>query len=132
MFYFTSFHGNKESLLYYFYLSLYKVFLGETEDREITDGMPISTLNNNRISAWFQDFVAPFHTYIRVWYSIICSNTIKYFDTDRLILESKIQVSIFNKTHLTSESTITIKDNCIREFTFTSKKTKIQAKWLNT
>lgn len=131
MFYFTSFYGSEKSLLYYFYLSVYKVFFGESDDREIKDAMPLNTLKNHKTGVWLQDFIAPFHTFIRVWYSMIPGYTINLLDTETIILKSAIQVSILGKSRISSQSTITLHENFIKEFTYKSKKTNIQAKWLN-
>jgi len=131
MFYFTSFFGDEESLLYYFYLSAYKVFLGASAADEIKDVLPINTLKNNRIGAWLQDFVAPFVTCIHIWYTLKAEFTSTLSKTEMITLRSQIQVSVFKKIQQTSESTITVKDNCIQEFTYKSKKTNIHAKWLN-
>lgn len=131
MFYFTAFYGNKKSLLYYFYLSAYKVFLGDFDNVEMNDEMPLNIIRNKKISIWLHDFIAPFYTYIRVWHSIKPEYTNNLFDTEMLVLKSKIQVSVFGKTSTDSDSMITLKENCIKEFTYEKRKTKIQAKWLN-
>jgi len=131
MFYFTAFYGNKESLLYYFYLSAYKVFLGDNVNDEMNDAMPLSIIRNKRIGLWLQDFIAPFYTFIRVWHSIKSEYTDNLFDTKTLILESKIQVSFFGKAGKEGNGRITLKNNRIQEFTYETGKTKIQAKWLN-
>jgi len=131
MFYFTAFYGNKESLLYYFYLSAYKVFLGDIENGEMKEALPLSIIRNKKIGIWLQDFIAPFYTYIRVWHSIKPEYADNLFDTEMLILKSEIQVSVFGKVSTESNSTITLKENCIMEFTYETNKTKIQAKWLN-
>lgn len=131
MFYFTAFYGNKESLLYYFYLSAYKVFLGDIDNAEMNDAMPLSIIRNKKISVWLHDFIAPFYTYIRVWHSIKPEYSNNLLDVGLLILKSKIQVSVFGKTHTDSDSMITLKENCVKEFTYETNKTKIQAKWLN-
>jgi len=129
MFYFTAFYGNTNSLLYYFYLSAYKVFLGDLEMDEIQDAMPLNVARNKKFSCWMHDFIAPFYSFIKVVYSVRRENTNNLFEVDLLTLKSKIQVSLFGKAETESESTITLKENCIREFTFETKKTKIQAKW---
>ena len=129
MFYFTAFYGKTNSLLYYFYLSAYKVFLGDMDINEMNDALPLHVARNKRLTRWLHDFVAPFYTYIRVWYSVKREGTNNILDADLLTLISKIQVSVFGKTETQSESTIVLKDNCIREFTFESGKIKIKAKW---
>jgi len=131
MFYFTAFYGNKESLLYYFYLLAYKVFLGDNVNGEIIDAMPLSIIHNKRIGLWLQDFIAPFYTFIQVWHSIKSESTDNLFDTEALILKSKIQVSFFGKVSKEGNGRILLKDNRIQEFTYETGKTKTQAKWLN-
>jgi urea transporter len=97
MFYFTTFYGNKKSLLYYFYLSAFKVFLGEMDTQEVKDAMPLSIIKNKKISLWLNDFIAPFYSFISVLYSIKLDSTDHQFDTTSLVLKSKIQLSIFGK-----------------------------------
>jgi urea transporter/murein DD-endopeptidase MepM/ murein hydrolase activator NlpD len=129
MFYFTAFYGKKDSLLYYFYLSAYKVFLGNLDTDGMDNAMPLSIIRNKHLRIGLQDFIAPFCTYVRAWHSIKQAYTDDLSDSELLILKSKIQASIFGKIHPESESVITLKRNCIQEFTYETKKTKIQAKW---
>ena len=131
MFYFTAFYGNKESLLYYFYLTAYKVFLGELYHAEMEDTMPLNIIRNKKISIWLHDFIAPFHSYIRVWHSIKPEVINNLFDADSLILKSEIKVSVFGKTRIDSTGMITLEKNCIKAFSYETKKTKIEAEWLN-
>ena len=60
MFYFTSFYGDHKSLLYYFYLTAYKVLLGYYPNIEIDDLFPLHIIRKNRMSLWIHDFIAPF------------------------------------------------------------------------
>jgi hypothetical protein len=118
-----------DSLLYYFYLSAYKVFLGNLDTDGMDNAMPLSIIRNKHLRIGLQDFIAPFCTYVRAWHSIKQAYTDDLSDSELLILKSKIQASIFGKIHPESESVITLKRNCIQEFTYETKKTKIQAKW---
>jgi hypothetical protein len=131
MFYFTAFYGNKKSLLYYFYLSAYKVFLGNPDGTEVKDALPINILRNKSVSIWLHDFVAPFYNYIRAGYTIRVAATDNPFDTGLLILKSEIQVSVFGKTRTDSRSTLTLQENCIKEFSFVTTKTNIKATCIN-
>ena len=131
MFYFTAFYGNKKSLLYYFHLAAYKVFLGDMQGTEMNDSLPLSFIRNKKISIWLHDFIAPFTTYIRVWHSIKPEYSHNLLDAELLILKSKIEVSVFGKKYTESESVITSKENCIKEFTYETNKIKIYAKCLN-
>ena len=131
MFYFTAFYGNKESLLYYFYLAAYKVFFGNVERLEVKDAMPLNIIQHKKIGLWLQDFIAPFYTYMRVWHSMIVETNDSSFETDTLTLRSKIQVSFFGKTRNESLSTIVLKQHAIQEFTFETNNKKIEAKCIN-
>ena len=131
MFYFTAFYGNKKSLLYYFYLSVYKVFLGNPDAGEVRDDMPLNIIRNKKASIWLHDFVAPFYTYIRTAYSIKVESSDNPFDTEWLILKSEIQVSVMGKARIESSSAITLSEDCIKEFSYESLKTNIKAICIN-
>jgi hypothetical protein len=107
------------------------VFLCDIENAEINDSLPVSVIKNKKAGIWLHDFIAPFHTYINAWHSIKPEYADHLVDTDVLILRSKIQVSVFGKISSESSSRITLKENCIKEFTYETNKTKIEAKWLN-
>ena len=126
-FYFTAFYGNKESLLYYFYLSAYKVFLGDMEKMELQDSMPLNFVSKNRVSSWLHDFVAPFHSYMRIWFTICTESSDSPFDTETISYKSSIQNSVFGKPHTESNSTITLDRNGIRAFSYRSSKAQIEA-----
>ncbi len=131
MFYFTAFYGNKDSLLYYFYLSAYKVFFDDAKTVEMRDAMPLNIILNKKISIWLQDFISPFYTYIRIWHSIKTASSDVFFNSGLVTLYSKIQVSVFGRTSTDSNSIIKLKNNCITEFSYETTKTKIEAKWLD-
>jgi urea transporter/murein DD-endopeptidase MepM/ murein hydrolase activator NlpD len=66
--YFTSFQGDRTSLLYYFYLGAHKVLLSYFEGMEITDKLPIEGFHSG-LSKITQDFIAPFNIYLRADYT---------------------------------------------------------------
>jgi len=131
MFYFTAFYGDKKSLLYYFYLSAYKVFLVNPVAVEVSDVMPLSTIRNKKTRIWLHDFIAPFFTYIKVVYTVGVSATDTIFDTGSITLASGIDVTLWGKSRKESNSIITVQDNCIKEFSFQSAKTQIKATCIN-
>ena len=132
MFYFTAFYGDKNSLLYYFYLSAYKVFLGNAENIVVKDAMPLNILRSNKISIWLHDFIAPFHNYIHAGYTIQTESKTNQLDTRAILLKSDIDISILRKIQHESSSKITVKDNSIAGFSFESTRTKIVATCVNT
>jgi urea transporter/murein DD-endopeptidase MepM/ murein hydrolase activator NlpD len=127
MFYFTNFYGNKDSLLYYFYLTAYKVYLANADNQEIKEAMPLNIIQHNQLNIWIQDFVAPFFTFIKVWHSINEKLNDNPFDTKKLVLKSEINSSVFRKTQREITGSITLQENIISEFTFETSKTKIKA-----
>ena len=131
MFYFTAFYGNKKSLLYYFYLSAYKIFLGNNTQIEIEDSLPLNLINKAKIAVWLHDFIAPFHNFMKVKFKSsmlisehsLGSGTAKY--------ASSINFFTQGKASNTSNSTITITEKGITEFEYLSEITKIKAKCTN-
>ena len=107
------------------------MFLCDIENAEINDSLPISVVKNKKAGIWLHDIIAPFHTYIKAWHSIKPEYAGHLIDTEELILRSKIQVSIFGIISTESSSRITLNENCIKEFTYETNKTKIEAKWLS-
>ncbi len=128
MFYFTAFYGNKKSLLYYFYLSAYKVFLGPMDSFVLHDRMPLNNITHKRTSIWLHDFIAPFYNYIRTEFSIHLESNENPFETEALVLKSEVNVKVMRKTRKESNSSIVVGDDCIREFSYASANTNITAK----
>ena len=62
--YFTHFEGNKNSLLFYFYLGAYKVITGFYKGLKITDNYPIHMMNSKGL-VFIQDFIAPFYLFVK-------------------------------------------------------------------
>ncbi|MBU1011629.1 MAG: hypothetical protein KKG99_01370, partial [Bacteroidetes bacterium] len=114
VFYFTHFLGNKDSLLYYFYLGLNKVVTGFYKDMEIVDDYPLSILKRSFITI-IQDFIAPFYLFIKAKYSI------KYIRLKEDILNSSIE--------LLSNAKLSIAKNIIKEYKF---KTTIENQQIRT
>jgi len=131
MFYFTSFYGDTKSLLYYFYLSAYKVFLGNFENNEVQDAMPLSVIRQSKIKLMLHDFVAPFYNYMKVRYSIKTANSDNYMDTRKLTLVSDIKISTLGKTKNDSASSILIVKDTIQEFIYKTSKFNIHATCIN-
>ncbi len=65
--YFTSFEGEKDSLLYYFYLSAFKIFIGDYRSVTIHDTYPIHILFKG-LTKYIQDFIAPYYQYCKADY----------------------------------------------------------------
>lgn len=131
-FYFTTFYGNKKSLLYYFYLSAFKVLLGYYENLEITDELALSSVYNKNLLVWLHDFIAPFTKRIRACYSILPTETDDAVMPQHLKLSSKIDLKIFGRIQNESTSTIILKNNRINMFSYENNRIKIEAQCVDT
>ncbi len=67
-FYFTSFFGNRSSLLYLFYLAAFKVIFTPDEHTAADDVYPLD-LRGNTVNLWLHDLISPFYRYISRQYS---------------------------------------------------------------
>ena len=131
MFYFTTFYGDKTSLLYYFYLVAHKVILGYYEDLEIRDELPLNIMFNGKVKMWLHDFIAPFVNRIHACYSLKFVNADNIFDPAQLTMESKIYMVAFGKTRSESSGSITLEKSRISNFTYNNNNIKIEAKCIS-
>ena len=131
MFYFTTFYGNKNSLLYYFYLTAFKVLLGYHKDLAVTDVLPLSTIRNKNWMVWLYDFIAPFTNRLVVNYTVKQHGSDNLFQPQTLTLLSRIESSFFGKIQGESHGSILLNNNRIEKFSFSQKKIKIEAKCTN-
>jgi murein DD-endopeptidase MepM/ murein hydrolase activator NlpD len=127
LFYFTSFYGDHESLLYYFYLTAYKVLLGYYENIEITDTFPLHILRKNKISLWLNDLIAPFYQFLKVQYSNKPVSSDSPVNPDTIQLSAKIHLSYFSEKKTEGTGTILLSENHLKEFSLESYKLKIWA-----
>jgi hypothetical protein len=132
IFYFTAFYGDKNSLLYYFYLTAYKVLLGYYENVEVRDELPLTSIFNKNGIMWLYDFVAPFANRIHALFTISPTATDDAGNPATLTLASKIDLTVYGRIHQESKGSITLKNNRIEEFTYQNRKIKIEAKCADT
>jgi urea transporter len=131
MFYFTSFYGNRNSLLYYFYLTAYKVLLGFYPNIEIADLFPLHIIKKNKLSLWLHDIIAPFYQYLKAQYLFKAAASDSSVNPTRINLSSLIYISSFQARKAEGSGTILLDENKIKEFSFETFKTKIWAQSLN-
>lgn len=127
MFYFTAFYGNKNSLLYYYYLSAYKIFMGD-RSTDIHDFLPLNVLKFPLVLKWMQDFVAPFFYFVRIKFQSKTQYANNALNTGVVVFSTQIESQLFNRKTQISNSTITINNKGLAEFQYQSKQLKINAK----
>ena len=127
MFYFTSFYGDHNSLLYYFYLTAYKIFLCYYPNIEIEDLFPLHIIKKNKFSLWLHDIIAPFYQYLKVHYlnKTIWSDI--SVNPTQIKLSTHINISSFKTKKAEGSGIILLAENKIKEFSFETFNTKIWA-----
>jgi murein DD-endopeptidase MepM/ murein hydrolase activator NlpD len=90
IFYFTHFEGQRNSLLYYFYLALYKVQLGFYQDLSVEDHFPTDHLVDRRY-LFLHDVVAPFITLLKARYLITYSSVDSKISPENIELRSRAE-----------------------------------------
>ncbi len=88
VFFFYDFYGDRNSLLYYFFLACYKVPLGFYENLKVEDSIALH-LVFKKSDLFLQDFISPFYTYLYSKYSL------NYYEIDNSISPSKIILQSF-------------------------------------
>jgi urea transporter/murein DD-endopeptidase MepM/ murein hydrolase activator NlpD len=131
MFYFISFYGDRKSLLYYFYLSAYKVLLGYYETIRVEDVFPLHNVAGNSPALWLHDLTAPFHQYLKANYSIVPSWADSQVNPGQVRLSSEIILSSFSSQKREGSARILIAENQVKHFSFESAKTKVWAQRVN-
>jgi urea transporter len=119
LFYFTSFYGDQRSLLYSFYLSVYKVIFSDNEDIVAHDVCP-AQLSGNKAELWLQDFIAPFYQFVKLEYQS-CSVAQK----NSIVIRSKQ----FKDSMQTMEATIIVSNNSLQSFNIRRNGKTIEAQW---
>lgn len=122
-FYFTSFYGDKGSLLYYFYLAAYKVIFTADADIAITDSYPLQ-LKGRRPLFWLQDLLAPFHQFIKLHYSSFSS-----VKGQGVVVHAAQHRQIFGKSRPTMGASLQLEHSTIKTFTVSINNKKIEAQW---
>lgn len=126
VFYFTAFEGDKNSLLYYFYLAAYKIYLATEPALPAHDKFPLQ-LSNNHLTKWLQDLASPFVIFSRLYYESINSVVINDFLNPVIDITSKQTLQFMTIKKITNQFVLTIKDNRISSFTFLKNKKIITA-----
>lgn len=126
VFYFTSFEGDKDSLLYYFYLACYKIYLSAEPEVMATDKFPLQ-LSKMTVTSWLQDFISPFIILSRLHYESVNKITSSDFLNTDVTINSKQILQVLSFKKITNEFVIQIADNTIKNFTFIKNKKTIKA-----
>ena len=105
--YFSSFEGDKSSILYYFYLGAYKVLLGFYKEIQLEDSVPLH-LADGGLGLWLHDFTAPFFTYRKLDYKMDYLSIDNTMRPKEIKLQSRLEqkVAYRKSTKITFDWTI--------------------------
>jgi urea transporter len=126
IFYFTHFNGDRSSFLYYFYLGSYKVVLGYYKNLAVDDVYPLAIFRNH-LMKFIQDFVAPFHIFMKAGYELRYLNMMDDLSSSSIHLESTVKMSYLRHVHQQVDFDILIENGRISRFEFRDKNNHIFA-----
>ncbi len=120
--YFTNFIGTRKSLLYFFYLGFYKVLTGFYPGLTIEDTLPPNKVYGN-LKLILQDFVAPFHIYLKARYKL----SYLHLDEDFYETKATLKATINLTKKERMEFDIQLSGQCISEIHFRQKNLEFKA-----
>lgn len=120
--YFVNYLGTRKSLLYYFYLAFYQVITGYYQGLIIREPVPPDKTGWG-FSLFFQDFIAPFHIFLKPGYELTYEKLEEDFYSSKALLKAFVRKN--RKTWITAE--IELAGNCISGFSLQSEKIHFKA-----
>jgi urea transporter/murein DD-endopeptidase MepM/ murein hydrolase activator NlpD len=116
MLYFTDFEGNKNSLLFYFYLAAYRQLLGYYENIKVEDKVPLIHFNNPFVK-FFQDIAAPFYLFTKASYASVFTYVDNVYAPQKLIIRTDVEAKALHYTFKKINFEFELKDQKINRFT---------------
>jgi urea transporter len=126
MMYFTHFDGKRRSLLFYFYLTAYKVLYGYYKDIELKDCLPVNTLNSGLLIL-LQDFVAPFFMFLKTNYQLKYLSKTDDFTDSSIELQSQVDIRVLGISMKKYSFTLSVQKDHVASFTIIHKNKTVVA-----
>jgi len=126
MVHFLYFDGERSSLLYYFYLSAYKISFGFENGLILKDRYPVNMI----FKPWemfFHDFIAPFFRFLEGNYKISYPGKNDLFDTSDIQLTGTITKKVFGRKISEMVFRFRLNKNGLQDFHFSEKNLQIKA-----
>jgi urea transporter/murein DD-endopeptidase MepM/ murein hydrolase activator NlpD len=124
-FYFTDFYGDRDSLLYFFFLAAYRVVFTVDPSIKINDVYPIQ-IATGTATLWLQDIIAPFFQFITLRYENSC-----VADGQHIVINANQYKKVFNSKFNTMNAQITINGNELAGFRVNFNGKKVEVQWIN-
>ncbi len=127
VFYFIAYEGNQTSLLYYFYLSSYKIIAAFYKDLILKDEFPLTVYPAKGIKL-LQDVCAPFYKFLNADYSLQYLNEFEEENIKKISLKSTAQFGAFGKAHNSYNFSLILSEKGIEEININHKDLQTTAK----
>ena len=124
--FFTDFIGDRNSLLYYFYLAAHKILLGYYQGMKIEDRLPISNFYSG-VSKVIQDFIAPFYIYLKADYKMTFSKIDDIMNPGQIEIRSSVTAKAGETVSRAIDFVLVVKENKISSFTIREEDKTITA-----
>jgi urea transporter len=124
--YFTLFEGNRDSLLYYFFIGTYKVILSYYNNLKINEQYPLYILAPTGLR-YLHDFTAPFFQYMTAQYKLAYLSIDDELSPTKIELKSSAQLMLFGKVKKQIEFKFIIKDSRFDSFIIKTRNSTITA-----
>lgn len=115
LFYFTEYIGKKNTALFQFYISAYKILLGVYPEFKIEDQFPIPLFKFNALS-WIQDFCAPFVIFTKYTYQSKVHTVNNDSAPEKISIISKVEKRFLGYKYSDHNYLLCLKDNKIESF----------------
>ncbi len=115
VFYFTSYFGKKNTLLYYFYLAAYKILLSSEKPITVTDNYPLTVFGFHPLK-WVQDFAAPFFIFMKMKYSSSVLQNDGLLPSGKIEIKSRQSKEILIQTKQTMNAALEVENGQLQSF----------------
>lgn len=124
MLYFTDFEGDRNSLLFHFYLAFYRQLLGCYENIKVSDNVPLIHFNQKWVQ-FFQDFLAPFYLFTKANYNSTFTYADNLYAPQKLIIRSDVEARALRVSFKKVSYETELKEQRIHRFTIHQKNSTI-------
>lgn len=112
---FTHFEGDKNSLLFYFYLGAYKYLSAFYPGLVISDSFPLSVMKYSLLNV-IQDFISPFYIFLKAGFTLKQIKFTDNFGDCTAVFASHACMKVFNKKFRKIDFELFINRNAIEKF----------------
>jgi hypothetical protein len=130
MFFFTHYEGSRNCLLYFFYLSAFKVPLVYHKDLTIRDTFPPSSFGVSWLRI-IQDIVAPFYLFVKPGYKMTITEMKKDLAGNRFQIGSSCKLTVAGLNFAACHFSLTIAENRLQSVSINSDKINTTIKFKN-